>query len=110
MTTKTKVPRTFTLIFEPQPGGALVMTTIGFRALELLNAIPHRGRSRAGMLRAGRPRIALNAPSTVSALRTKRLAVTKTWVHGVDEAGNQTRWIEYRMEWHTFSLMASRTS
>jgi YD repeat-containing protein len=91
-------PRFYDLEYWPPRSRKAQRVRVGFRSLELLRTLQAGKASRLEMLHRGRPRIGLNAPSTVSLLQRRGFRFAKHRVTAVDEDGNRTWWLEYELQ------------
>jgi hypothetical protein len=97
-------PRLFQVTYLPPGQSDPVNIRVGFRGAELIVALRDLAASRFQMLQRGRPRIGLNAPSTVSTLSEKGFVFKKDRVDGEDESGNKTWWMKYQLRGQIVSI------
>ena len=71
---------------------------VGQRQLELLELLAERPASRLDMLRRGRPRVALNATSTIKELRNKGFYLHSQWMVSTDGNYRLIRFVEYQLK------------
>lgn len=71
---------------------------VGPRQLEMLELLAERPATRLDMLRRGRPRIALNATSTIRALRNKGFYLHSQWQVSADGDYRLVRFVEYQLK------------
>lgn len=90
-------PRLTTVLYHPPRGAKPRKIAVGFRSLELLHLLTYDQASRLEMLDRGRPRVGLNAPSTVSLLIKRGFKFRKHRINGPDHGGNRTWWMSYEL-------------
>lgn len=68
------------------------------RQLELIAALRQAPATRMELLQRDRPRLALNAASTVCGLRSKGVAIRAEWERADDPDGSRCRFVRYSLE------------
>jgi len=79
---------------------------LSLREMDLVEALRKGPATRLELLDRGRPRLALNANTTISQIRRKGLFISDEWQQGVDAEGMTVRFKRYALRGRVVGVKA----